>query len=194
MRDLEEIFRRHPDCPPMREAARTYRRAWAKARVCGAPLTGSYYWVPRPRPAGEIVWSVQEFFDCWRPSSDHVYVWQHVRDSLELRWGRSFPDIDYRSLPRGRVICRVGSGENFGKTELVIYHGDDSPLGRRGLALVRRAFQLPHNTPAVFDEHEQTILDLGLNGVKLSETTQTVSIAESSRCKSLVLGGQHNVH
>lgn len=180
MRDLEELFRRYPGRPLMREAARAYRRCWARARSAG-PLTGSYYWVPLPGRDGCIHWTLQEFFDHWQPSSDHSYVWKHIRDSLELHWQRSMKGIGYCSLPRGRVSARLNDGGFSVMTEPVIYHGHDSPLGDQGLETIRQAFHLAAGVKAIFDEHEQMIagqpesltralrLDLGLKGVELSE-------------------------
>jgi len=142
----------------MREAARNWLRHLTRNRADGSPLTGSYYWVPTLDRDGRLSWEVKEFFDGWLPSSNHTYVWRHVRDHLERHWKRSLKGIGYCSLPRGR-ICRTRSirlDRRFPASP-VIYHGNDCPLDAPGLRLVRDKFNLPPNTPAVFDIHEQLI-------------------------------------
>lgn len=147
--DLQQLFAALAS-PADREAERQRLRAFTLDAVAGAPLTGGCYWTPLPRD-GKVTWQVQAFYDCWRSPSDHVRIWGHVRDSLERHWRRRLPGIECYSLPRGRVSRRADSGE------IVIYHGNDAPRGSGGLAAVRRAFNLPRSTRAVFDEHEQCI-------------------------------------
>lgn len=177
--NLDRIFDQYPDLPPMRRAAREWLRYATRNRWDGKPLTGSYYWIPDRGLDGRLAWACEEFFDAWLPSSDHSYVWLHVRDVLEYLWRRSLKDIDYCCLPRGRV-CRTlpAIDQSSSRSKLVIYHGQDCPLGPTGLRIVRTKFQIGPDVPAIFDEHEQMIagqpealsrrlnVDLGLSGVR----------------------------
>jgi len=165
--------------PGQREAVRCRWRTATRAISSRQSLTGAWYWVPLPAGGGRVRWEVQEFFDVWRPSSDHVYIWQHVRDSLECHWRRRLAGIDYYSLPRGRVSRRIGV--NGADTVLNIYHGNDAPRGGGGLASVRQAFNLPRSVGAMFDDHERCIagqpealsralgIDLRVRGVEMSD-------------------------
>ncbi len=102
-------------------------------------------------------WTLQAFFDEWRPTSDHVYVWQHVQDSLRTKWRRSFEQIEYCSLPRGHVSRVINPNSSIRPGPPVIYHGGDAPIGFGELDEVRGVFNLSVTTPAVFDEVEQMI-------------------------------------
>ncbi len=182
--DLTTILRNPAYDASTREALRDRLRESSldQAKAEKRRLTGAYYWVPLPTAAQrQVQWVVQAFFDDWRPSSDHVYVWRHVQDSLAHQWGRSFRAVDYCSLPRGRV-CRALGHVGWRRGNLpIVYHGGDTPIGSNGLAEVRRNFNLPSAAPAIFDEHEQMIagqpeelarvlgFDLGLRGVTASE-------------------------
>lgn len=164
-----------------REAERQRLRELTIQSARQAPLTGGWYWVPLP--AGDsVAWQVQAFYDCWRSPSDHVRIWRHVRDSLEHHWRRRLPRIECYGLPRGRVSRRIVSGTDSGT--IVIYHGRDAPRGSGGLAAIRRAFNLPPSTAALFDEHEQCIagqpdaLELAL-GRKLGVRTLETSALDS---------------
>src|SRR4051794_6534463 len=152
--DLNQLYRRYPTSPVMREAARNWLRAMARGDVSGKPLTGSFYWIPLPNQDGGLSWEIKEFFDQWLPSSDHAYVWRHVRDFLEHRWKRSLTDVGYCCLPRGRV-CETLFGR---RPDAVVYHGGDCPVGAVGLNLIRQKFNLGPHVRAVFDEHEQRLL------------------------------------
>jgi len=182
--DLEAILHNENYNASMREGVRAYLRevALVLAKEQQRPLTGAYYWVPLPNDSDQgIQWTLQAFFDDWRPNSDHVYVWRHVQDSLRTKWRRSFEDIDYCSLPRGRVSRILNPSSSMRPGPPVIYHGGDAPIGFGGLDEVREVFNLPTTTPAVFDEHEQMIagrpeelsrvlkIDLGLRGVIATE-------------------------
>jgi hypothetical protein len=162
--DLEAIF--HKNLAVMREAARTYIRRASRQASKGTSLTGSYYWVPVPklreqfRPNAEyeckqegIEWIVQEFFDCWTPSTDHPYVWKHVLDSLIFRWKHPIVGVEYGGLPRGRV-CRVDplSATGGKRHSYVIFEGQDCPLGPPGISAVKSLFNLDAATPAVISE------------------------------------------
>ena len=182
--DLEAILHNATYDGGMREGVRRYLRtaALTLAQEKNRPLTGAYYWVPLPDRSGQrIRWMLQAFFDDWRPTSDHVYVWRHVQDSLNIRWRRSFQKVDYCSLPRGRVCRLVAQDSSRQNGPPIIYHGNDAPLGSGHLDEVRSVFYLPAVTPAILDEHEQMIagqpeelcrvlgIDLGLKGVIASD-------------------------
>ena len=155
---LDRLFRRYPDSSVMREAAREWLRHLTRSRAEGTPLTGSYYWVPEFDTSGHLVWEVKEFYDGWLPSSDHVCVWLHVLDLLERRWKRNLKSIGYCSLPRGRVcLDQTVRPDKATASRFVIYHGNDCPLGSSGFEQVRRKFNLPVDTRAIFDLHEQMI-------------------------------------
>ncbi len=133
-----------------REARRRELRELTLRAADAGPLTGGWYWAPMPADGG-VVWQVHAFYDCWRSPSDHVRIWRHVRDALETGWRRRLAAIECYSLPRGRVARRADTGQ------VALYHGGDAPRRSGGLAVVRRAFNLPRATPALFDEHEQCI-------------------------------------
>ena len=155
--DLDRLFRRYPELPIMRESARQWLRHLTRNKADGKPLTGSFYWVPQLDRSGQLTWEIEEFFDGWLPSSDHSYVWLHVRDNLERQWKGNWNDAGYACLPRGRVCQSTSLGPADAALRIVIYHGNDCPLGSAGLALVREKFNLAEDTPAIFDIHEQMI-------------------------------------
>lgn len=162
----------------MREAARNWLRARARSKHSSRPLTGLYFWVPLPTQHGGLSWQVKEFFEGWLPSSDHAFVWLHVRDVLEHRWKRSLKHVGYCCLPRGRV-CETHFGQT---TEKVIYHGNDCPVGLVGLNLVRHKFNLAPLARAVFDEHLQRLFSDAQSLVAILESGLT-----SSDCGGRVL-------
>src|SRR5579859_4786053 len=96
--NLDDLFERYANVPPMRRAARNYLRAATRTKVNSKPLTGSYYWTPELDDRGRLAWMVCEFFDRWLPTSDHVSVWRHVRDDLESRFHKDLREIGYCSL------------------------------------------------------------------------------------------------
>ena len=155
---IDHLFRRYPQWPEMREAARHWLRELTRNHAAGRPLTGSFYWVPTLDGRGQIRWQVEEFFDSWTSSSAHVAVWPHVRYYLQSQWNRNLRSIGYCSLPRGRVCrSRVRGPDGKMRATFVIYHGNDWPSIVNGSALVRVRFHLPPTTPLAFDIHEQTI-------------------------------------
>jgi len=174
--NLEEIYRLC-NTPELRDRARALLRQRTRTQAKGRPLTGAYYWVPVPSRTAKkgYRWKIQEFFDGWTPSSDHVYVWKHVVDSLERAWGRNVKDCDYCSLPRGRICRREPKSAGY-----ALYHGNDSPVGPEGLVKVAALFNLVGRCKFIFDEHEQMIagqpeilsrrlgVDLKLQGVEIS--------------------------
>lgn len=180
MVDLDGLYHRYPASPVMREAARNWLRALARSKAGRQSLTGSYFWLPLLDGSRDVTWEIKEFFDEWLPSSDHVYVWRHVRDFLEHRWKRSLDSVGYCCLPRGRVCNSQLVGPN-GKARVVtvIYHGDDSPLGLAGLDQVRNKFNLNPQVRAVFDDHEQ----------RLPDDVECLTIALRSRDLEGRLGG-----
>lgn len=177
--DIDQLFTEGMS-PSEREVKRIALRAATRRQHC-EPLTGAWYWAPLPSGRGSVEWEIQEFFDCWG-RTDHVHIWRHVLDSLTCLWRRSFVRIDYCSLPRGRVAMPILHGRGSTRQPAAaIYHGNDSPLGERGIALVRKSFNLPFSSRAIFDEHEQCIagqpqalsrvlgIDLGITGVVISD-------------------------
>jgi hypothetical protein len=149
--DLDEILRNPLYDGRMREAARTYRRHRCRAMAKGRPLTGTFYWVPIPTKRG-IEWTIQEFFDCWKPSGGHVYVWKHIQDSLNVRWGRRGQGVDYRSLPRGRVSMLSAPSARWESGRYLIRLGGGCPVSPANLSKIRKRFNLDPSTPAVIDE------------------------------------------
>lgn len=119
----------------------------------GEPLTGAWYWLPIKQDL-KVIWSIETFFDVWQPSSDHIYIWRYVLRLLEYRWQRTLRGIDYCSLPRGRVSRMLVRQDG---PVHAVYHGDDSPVGKRGLMKVKQCFQLPRDCREIFDEHERCI-------------------------------------
>lgn len=177
--DLDRLFADHRSRGDRENHRRAVRAATRLNRQ--GPLTGAWYWVPLPGDGGKLVWEIQEFFDCWG-RTDHVHIWSHVIDSLSHHWRRSFPGIDYCSLPRGRVATPIVHGRVRKRLPAAaIYHGNDSPLGDQGIAIVRESFNLAPTARAIFDEHEQCIagqpqalsralgIDLGIIGVAISD-------------------------
>ena len=144
--------------PALRERVRQGLRESTRQSSGNPPLTGAYYWVPLPGCRDTLDWRLVTFYDSWGCSTGHVDVWKHIQDLLHWHWQRSVRAVDYASLPRGRV-CRSRLRSAAGiQTVFAIYHGNDCPIGRRGLRVVRQAFQLDRDAPAFFDEHEQMII------------------------------------
>ncbi len=155
---LDSLFRRYPDWPLLREAARQWRRELGRRRACGAPLKGAFYWIPLPLDTGQVKWEVREFFDDWLPSSDHVHVWEHVRDYLEFCWKRDLSSVEYCCLPRGRVCqSQVRTATGGMRNDFVIYHGGDGPASNDDFGQVRAKFNLAANSRTAWDEHEQML-------------------------------------
>ncbi len=157
---LERLFRLYPNRPLMREAVRNWLRELARTEFVGVPLTGAYYWVPMLGQNGQVTWQINEFFDHWLPSSDHVYVWRHVRDYLQSHWQSKLKRVGCCSLPRGRVCrpCITGPDGRISTTP-VIYHGNDCPLGAAGFEFIRSKFNLDQSARSVFDVHEQMLTE-----------------------------------
>ncbi len=118
------------------------------------PLTGAYFWVPRPM-SGSIGWDLVTCHDLGVPDSlSHREIGPSVVDRLAARWGREPNEFQqrlrdhYYGLPRGRVTNP--------KAGCVILHGNDAPLAD-GLTLVRVRFRLSAvNARTLFVDDEQT--------------------------------------
>lgn len=131
--------------PVRAEAKRRFRQALILAES-RQPQTGAYWFVPKSK------WEIYPFFESLHGEVLHANVWDrylakvisgHERPSRDLR-------LAYAGLPRGRVA--IVNGQH------VIYHGNDSPGGERGLKLVAKSFNLP-SYKAVFDDHEVMIAE-----------------------------------
>ena len=157
MINLDQILDEVAD-PAQRENLRFRLREATRQQSGNAPLVGAYYWVPIPIRLNTIQWRLDVFYDAWGFSTGHVDIWKHVQDTLRWYWGKSVRAVDYASLPRGRV-CRSRLRSATGtKTVFAIYHGNDCPIGRKGLRAVRSAFNLGCDAMPFFDEHEQMII------------------------------------
>jgi hypothetical protein len=118
------------------------------------PLTGAYYWVPRPMSGGRG-WDLVTCHDLGAPdSASHREIWPSVVDRLAALWDRERNEFQqrlrdhYYGLPRGRVTNP--------KAGCVILHGNDAPL-TDGLTLVRVRFRLSGaNARTLFVDDEQT--------------------------------------
>ena len=165
--------------PCYRNAMRESARKLTRKQKPRQPLTGAWYWLPTLNDQGCLRWKLESFYDSWKPTSAHVYVWRHVLDVLQWRWDKTLGGIECYSLPRGRVAQMVTSRNSppvFG-----IFHGDDAPLKKTWLKLVLKEFLLPKAALVIFDEHEQCIAgqpealsqalgyDLKVRGVEMSE-------------------------
>lgn len=119
------------------------------------PLTGAYYWVPRPQPHGHA-WDLVSCHDLgvW-DGIPHREFWPHVLEHLAAAWGKDAVELKGRlrghhtGLPRGRVV-RPKSG-------YVVIHGDDAPM-HDWLERVKSRFRLSgvEVTPE-FTEHEMML-------------------------------------
>ncbi len=122
------------------------------------PLTGAYYWVPRPSGA-EIDWDLLTCHDLgiWDGVS-HREAWPYVLEHLAVLWGRDARGLKrrlkdhYTGLPRGRVT--------HPKAGFFIFHGKDAPSVPDWLDQVQSWFHLTDmNSRAIFDEHERMLRD-----------------------------------
>jgi hypothetical protein len=90
------------------------------------PLTGAYFWFPRPAPTG-LEWELVTCHDLkiWSGIS-HRDFWPHVVEHLAAAWGRDAEPLKRRlgdhhtGLPRGRI--------NHPRPGYILLHGGDSPL------------------------------------------------------------------
>ncbi len=118
------------------------------------PLTGAYFWVPRPMSGG-VGWELVTCHDLGVPdSASHREFWPSVVDRLAALWGREPSEFQqrlrdyYYGLPRGRVTNP--------KSGCVILRGGDAPSAD-GLILVRVGFRLSGvDARTFFVDDEQT--------------------------------------
>jgi hypothetical protein len=121
------------------------------------PLTGAYYWVPRPPPEG-ITWELVACQDLgvWDGVS-HREFWPYVLKHLAVAWGKDAKLLKRRlhdhhtGLPRGRIV--------HPKAGYVVIHGDDAPVPN-WLELVKTQFGLAGvKVTQEFTEHEKMLAD-----------------------------------
>lgn len=124
-----------------------------------SPLTGAYFWVPRPEQGG-VAWDLVTCHDlnAWAAIS-HREFWPLILDVLAKNWNKDIRTLDrllhdhHTGLPRGRVT--------HPKAGYVVIHGDDAPATVPDwLDLVKARFRLTgvKLTPE-FTEHEKMLAD-----------------------------------
>lgn len=122
-----------------------------------SPLTGAYFWAPRPLPVG-FAWDLVTCHDLevWDAVS-HREFWPYVLEHLAAVWGKDARLLKLRlhdnhtGLPRGRIT--------HPKSGYVIIHGDDAPVAN-WLKLVKVKFRLTKvKVTPEFTEHERMIGD-----------------------------------
>lgn len=139
------------------------------------PLTGAYYWFPRPHPEGPS-WELLTCHDlgAWDGIS-HREFWPLVVEHLAAAWGKDAGPLKrrlldrYTGLPRGRIT--------HPKTGYLIIHGDDAPVADWRPRIKDRFRLRGVKVRPLFDEHERMLagdpeaveaalgLRLGLPGV-----------------------------
>jgi hypothetical protein len=90
------------------------------------PLTGAYYWFPRPHQDAPT-WDLVTCHDLkvWHGVS-HREFWPHVVEQLAAAWGKEVEPLKRRladhhtGLPRGRI--------NHPRRGYIVLHGDDAPV------------------------------------------------------------------
>ncbi len=123
----------------------------AKESNHGEPLTGIYWWIPKPLRGkkSRIIWTVQPSYSAdGQNDLEHVKQWPQVLAHLSSLWKKPLRGVEYAALPRGRVNYPLK------KSLPVLYHGNDSP---GSLELVRSAFNLSAASNAIYDDHERQI-------------------------------------
>ena len=113
------------------------------------PLTGGYYWVPKPG-AESIAWSVLTCHDLgFGPDYGHHDMWPSVINYLARTWGREPGPLRDRlenccfGLPRGRINRTDG--------QFLLLHGEDAPVANwlervvERFTLDGRAVELQHS-------------------------------------------------
>lgn len=116
----------------------------------GSPLTGAYYWVPRPEQGG-IAWDLVTCHDleAWE-AIPHREFRPLILEVLAKNWNKDLRTLILRlhdhhtGLPRGRIT--------HPKSGHVVIHGDDSPVPD-WLELVQERFRLTQIT-LCYTEHE----------------------------------------
>ena len=112
------------------------------------PLTGAYFWCPRPAPTGlewELItchdlkkWSGISHHEFWpriversaaawgKDAGSHHELWPHIVERSAAAWGKDAETLKRRlaehhtGLPRGRI--------NHRRPDYVLLHGDDAPV------------------------------------------------------------------
>lgn len=116
------------------------------------PLTGAYYWFPRPHSDGPS-WELLTCHDLgvWVGIS-HREFWPHIVEHLATAWGLEAEPLKRRladhhtGLPRGRI--------NYPRPGFIILHGGDSPLDY-GVSRIIDRFHLGHvQVELVGTDHE----------------------------------------
>lgn len=156
---LEELLRDFAIYPPaMVEARRRSQQARLLAES-RKPMSGPYYWIPEKTAPenSKPGWQLYSFFEDEYGDMPHIGVWEkYLCRTLGLTGDARNA---YLGLPRGRVANLSGKHGrmiNWVGKPFVIFHGNDTPGGSRGIKQVAREFNLPHNMwEARFDEHEQ---------------------------------------
>ena len=103
-----------------------------------APLTGAYFWLPRPRRGG-VAWELVTCHDLRvHDGISHREFWPVVLQSLANRWRKDPRTLahlrgHYNGLPRGRIT--------HPNSAYIVIHGDDAPVSD-WLELVKVRFQL----------------------------------------------------
>ena len=123
------------------------------------PLTGAYFWVPRPEQRS-VAWDLVTCHDLnvWDGVS-HREFWLYVLEHLAVAWGKDAKTLKrllrdhHTGLPRGRVT--------HPKSGYIVIHGDDAPAAvSNGMELVKVRFQLTGvKVTQEFTEHEKMLGD-----------------------------------
>jgi len=122
-----------------------------------APLTGAYFWMPRPMPDCPV-WDLVTCHDLgvWDGIS-HRELWPHVVELLAVGWGKDATALKdclhayHTGLPRGRIT--------HPKPGHVIIHGNDAPAAG-WLNLVKVRFRLTKvKVIPEYTEHEKMLGD-----------------------------------
>lgn len=91
-----------------------------------SPLTGAYYWLPRPHPDGPT-WELVTCYDLgvWVGIS-HREIFPRIVERLAAAWGLEAEPLKRRladhhtGLPRARI--------NYPRPDYILLHGGDSPV------------------------------------------------------------------
>jgi hypothetical protein len=119
------------------------------------PLTGAYFWVPRPKKDC-IAWDLVACHDleAWEAIS-HREFWPLILEVLVKNWNQDLRFLVHRlhdhhaGLPRGRIT--------HPKSGYLVIHGDDAPLVN-WLELVKVRFRLKAvEVSAEYTEHEEML-------------------------------------
>jgi len=154
MAKLESISDKYQD-PKWFNSVRMFRNKAVRESNRNRPLTGSFYWVPRPESRNRfelLSFSDQEFGD-----TSHHIVWNRfVLPYISQVWEIELPVLRrrirdcYTSLPRGRVIRGNGGYQ-------VIHGGNYETRGWENK--IKRCFNIRNATcNFTSDQHEVILL------------------------------------